>query len=69
MNNSEGIDFFVILSLMADILQIANYDMNLREASNNTLMQELQKQNQEYLKVIKEEIKKLREDLNGKTIS
>lgn len=69
MNNSEGIDFFVVLSLMADILQIANYDMNLREASNNTLMQELQKQNQEYLKVIKEEIKKLREDLNGKTIS
>lgn len=69
MNNSEGIDFFVILSLMADILQIANYDMNLREASNNTLMQELQKQNQEYLEIIKEEIKKLREDLNGKTIS
>lgn len=69
MNNSEGIDFFVILSLMADILQIANYDMNLREASNNTLMQELQKQNQEYLEVIKNEIEKLREDLNGKTIS
>ena len=69
MNNNEGIDFFVILSLMADILQIANYDMNLREATNNNLMQELQKQNQEYLEIIKEEIKKLREDLNGKTIS
>lgn len=69
MNRNEGIDFFVILSLMADILQFANYDMNLREADNNALMQELQKQNQEYLEVIKEEIKKLREDLNGKTIS
>lgn len=69
MNNNEGIDFFVILSLMADILQIANYDMNLREATNNNLMQELQKQNQEYLEIIKKEIKKLREDLNGKTIS
>lgn len=65
----EDINIFVILSLMADILQIANYDMNLREASNNAIAESLQRQNQEYLEIIKTDIKQLREDINGKGIS
>ena len=65
----EDINIFVILSLMADILQIANYDMNLREASNNAIAESLQRQNQEYLEIIKTDIKQLREDINGKEIS
>lgn len=65
----EDINIFVILSLMADILQIANYDMNLREVSNNAIMESLQRQNQEYLEIIKTDIKQLREDINGKEIS
>lgn len=65
----EDINIFVILSLMADILQIANYDMNLREVGNNAIMESLQRQNQEYLEIIKTDIKQLREDINGKEIS
>lgn len=67
--NREDINIFVILSLMADILQIANYDMNLREASNNAIAESLQRQNQEYLEIIKTDIKQLKEDINGKGIS
>lgn len=69
MNQTEGVNFFVILSLMADILQFANYDMNLREASNNKIMEELQRQNQDFLEVIKEQLKEIKEGLNDKTLS
>lgn len=37
-------DFFFWLSVLANILQIANYEMLLKDASNNDLMQELQSQ-------------------------
>ena len=33
-----------LLSLIADILQIANYQLNIEQTSNDQLMQELSKQ-------------------------
>jgi hypothetical protein len=67
--NNNNVDMFVVLSLMADLLQIANYDMNLKEVTNNKILEELERQNQEYLEIIKKEVIKLKEENNGKTIS
>ena len=41
MNNY---DFFFWLDVLSDILQIANYQMLLEDATNNDLMEELQNQ-------------------------
>ena len=35
---------YLLLSLIADILQIANYQLNVEQTSNDQLMQELSKQ-------------------------
>lgn len=40
MNNNN------ILSLIADILQIANYQLNIEQTSNDQLMKELRNQDQ-----------------------
>lgn len=53
---------YFLLSLIANICQLADFDMNVKQISNDIIFQELQKQNKEYLeKIIKqnEEIIKL----------
>ena len=40
MNNYD------VLSLIANILQVANFQMNIQQTSNDQLMKELQKQDQ-----------------------
>lgn len=67
-------DFFFWLSVFANLLQIENYEMLLKDAKNNDIMQELQSQDKMlteqtniYLKKIveqNEEILRLLKDKN-----
>lgn len=41
---NENYDFFFWLSVIANLLQIENYEMLLKDAKNNDIMQELQSQ-------------------------
>lgn len=53
---------YFLLSLIANIYQLADFDMNVKQISNDIIFQELQKQNKEYLQKIisqNEEIIKL----------
>lgn len=40
------------LSMLANVLQIANFEMNFREVTNDELMKALEFQNAEYLEII-----------------
>lgn len=52
-------NFFERLAILSDILQIANYEQNIAQTSNADIMQELQKQNKEYLEEIKHMLKSI----------
>lgn len=41
---NENYDFFFWLGVIANLLQIENYEMLLKDAKNNDIMQELQSQ-------------------------
>ena len=65
--------FWEIMDRISDILQIANYEMLLKDASNNDVMQELQKQDvvlaeqtEKYLKSIDSKLDRLLEERNLK---
>ena len=58
MNNYD------ILSLIANILQVANFQMNIEQTSNNQLMRELQKQDQILNEQISNYLKKIIEQNN-----
>lgn len=49
---NENYDFFFWLGVIANLLQIENYEMLLKDAKNNDIMQELQSQD----KVLSEQI-------------
>lgn len=57
MENDQN---WIQLSRLADILQLANFIMNVAEASNTDIMKELQKQDNDYLEFIISEIKAIR---------
>ena len=75
-NNNDK--FWDMLEKIANILQIANYEMLVKDASNNELMQHLQKQDitlekqnivleeqtEKYLKSINEKLDRLLEERN-----
>ena len=46
-------NFFDRLAILSDILQIANYEQNIAQTTNDDIMQELQQQNKNYLEEIK----------------
>lgn len=59
---------YFLLSLIANIYQLADFDMNVKQISNDIIFQELQKQNKEYLQKIisqNEEIIKLLKSKEG----
>lgn len=47
------------LSLIADILQVSNYQLNMTQVSNDDLMKTLNNQNQDYLETIIEQNKEI----------
>ena len=71
--NNENYDFFFVLGVLADLLQIENYEMLMKDASNNDIMKRLQKQDRAlaeqtnlYLQQILENQKKIMSLLNQK---
>ena len=62
MNKNEP-EVFFILNTLANILQIFNYDMNVREISNDELMKMLELQNREYLDLIKKDIETIKKSI------
>lgn len=55
-NNLSILDLFAILSFM---LQVANYESDVKSASNDDLMRELQKQDRDYFEQIIENQNKI----------
>lgn len=47
--NDRNLDFLDILTVFSVVLQVMGYQDDMRRASNDDLMQELQKQDKEYL--------------------
>lgn len=52
-------DILTKLSLIADILQVSNYQLNVTQVSNDDLMKTLNNQNQDYLELIIEQNKEI----------
>lgn len=54
-NRVNEIDFFFLLNVVANMLQIQSYEMLKKEISNNDIMQSLKHQDNDYLeKIIKQ---------------
>lgn len=51
------------LTMLANVLQIANFIMNVKETSNDEIMKMLEKQNREYLDEILARLDKFEENL------
>lgn len=51
------------LAILANVLQIANFIMNVKEISNDEIMKMLEKQNREYLDEILARLDKFEEKL------
>lgn len=51
-NGNDNLDFLDALTIFSVILQVIGYQENLRQSSNDDLMQELQKQDKEYFEKI-----------------
>lgn len=63
MMNGRQWSFIDMLTMFDTFLQMADFDMNMRQVGNDTIMEELQHQNKSYLEKIienqKEILKKL----------
>lgn len=64
--NKNDIDSFFILNVIANILQIANYNMSVKEANNDNITKMLEIQNQKYLDIIKKDIKDIKDKMEEK---
>lgn len=49
------------LARLANILQVANFVMNVTEATNTDILKELQKQNNEYLEILVADVREIKE--------
>ena len=54
------------LDLLSDILQVVNFYLLMKDASNNRLMEELQRQDKVYLDKITKDLELIKEKLNVK---
>lgn len=51
-NNDKNLDFLDLLTMIGFAMQIMNYQENRNQTNNDDLMEELQKQDREYLEKI-----------------
>lgn len=51
-DNSKQLSWLDLLNVLSMILQVESYEQNLKQTSNDDLLNELQKQDQEYLNKI-----------------
>ena len=50
--NDRSLDFLDVLTIFSVLLQVTGYESDLKSASNDDLLNELQKQDREYLEKI-----------------
>lgn len=62
--NGRQWSFIDILTMFDTFLQMADFDMNMRQVGNNTIMEGLQHQNEVYLKKIIENQKEILNNLD-----
>lgn len=58
-----NLDFLDLITMMGFAMQIMNYQENKRQTSSNDLMEELQKQDKEYLEKIIRNQEKILDEL------
>lgn len=58
-NNDRNLDFLDLLTTIGFAMQIMNYQENRNQTNNDDLMEELQKQDREYLEKIVEQQKEI----------
>jgi hypothetical protein len=63
-DNSKQLSWLDLLTVLSMILQVESYEQNLKQTSNDDLLNELQKQDQEYLDKILENQNKVINLLN-----
>lgn len=63
MLNNDGLDN---LEIMANLLQVASYVENLKQTSNDRILEELQKQNKVYLEEILNRLERLEQCIKSK---
>lgn len=51
-NDEQSLDFIDILAISSLVLQLVDHNRTTRQAGNNDIMRELQRQNRDYLKRI-----------------
>lgn len=61
--NDRNLDFLDLLTVFSVVLQVMGYQDDMRRASNDDLMQELQKQDKDYLTTIIQNQEKILERL------
>lgn len=64
MSDNKQLSWLDLLTVLSMILQVESYEQNLRQTSNDDLLNELQRQNQEYLDKILENQSKIINLLN-----
>ena len=52
MNNQNNYDFFFWLGVIANLVQLESYELLLKDANNNDIMNELREQDTKYLETI-----------------
>lgn len=58
---NNPVDEWESLARLANILQVANFVMNVTEASNTDILKELQKQDNEYLEALVADVREIKE--------
>lgn len=64
MMNGRQWSFIDMLTMFDTFLQMADFDMNMRQVGNDTIMEELQRQNKVYLERIVENQKEILNNLD-----
>ena len=63
-NDADGFgSFWFWLAVVSNYCQIESYEMNKKQISNDEIMKELQRQNQEYLEIIRSDISTIKQIL------
>ena len=55
----SSMNIFEKLAILADVLQIANYEQNVLQTTNDDIMKEIQRQNNDFLEDIKDMLKRM----------
>lgn len=69
MNENKGWTFLDILTIFSVVLQVVGYQNDIKQFSNDDLMSELRKQDEEYLQTIIQNQRRILSILDDKSMS